>query len=47
MQELSFEQVEEVSGGMVPVAWIVGMWVVDAALIGFMVGMQQEMAKQP
>ncbi|WP_333608687.1 class IIb bacteriocin, lactobin A/cerein 7B family [Arsukibacterium sp.] len=43
MQELTFEQVEEVNGGVV---WfIAAVVVIDAALIGAMVGMQQEMAK--
>lgn len=43
MQELTFEQVEEVSGGILP--FIAAVVLIDAALIGVMVGMQQEMAK--
>lgn len=44
MQELTFEQVEDVSGGVI---WfIASVVVVDAALIGTMIGMQQEMAKE-
>jgi hypothetical protein len=47
MQELTFEQVEEVSGGLpvIPAGYFAAVWIVDAFAIGVMIGMQQEMAK--
>ncbi|MGX9460390.1 class IIb bacteriocin, lactobin A/cerein 7B family [Shewanella sp. A14] len=42
MQELTFEEIEQVDGGII-FAIAAGAFVVDCFLIGVMIGMQQEM----
>lgn len=42
MKELTMEEIEQVDGGLI-VAVAVGAFVVDAFLIGVMIGMQQSM----
>ena len=46
MKDLEMSEIQEVNGGIPPLAIIEVTAIVDAALIGVMVGMQQEMARQ-